>query len=256
MVLLQCELGLEVVRLRLFRDTRRTTTVVEPNKELVVLSSPQTVTHHIGRQIDRTSTGGLLSGNYPRWVRMLALISVVLDTSALVGELCALRLEDLSPALDEVRITRRQHSRRPHTPDVVEVYRLRWATREALQRWLFVRRLLLGEALFATDALWIPVPRTWRPRRREPGSYRPATPFGHAQLHPDDSQDQRPACGSRRLGTSARHFGLAAPQSLRARAVQGSSDRRFHPDCPSSEATGGCGAPTGRAVGCGVPHGH
>ncbi|MEV8544482.1 hypothetical protein [Streptomyces sp. NPDC051572] len=157
MVLLQLELGLEVVRLSPLRDLQRTTAIGDPNQDLVVRSSPQSVAHHIGHQIDRTSARGLLTGGYPRWVRMLALILVVLDTGARVGELCALRLEDLSPALDEVRITRRPQSRRLDTSGVVEVYRLRWATREALQRWLMVRRLLLAEQIFATDALWISV---------------------------------------------------------------------------------------------------
>ncbi|MFJ9703508.1 site-specific integrase [Streptomyces fradiae] len=51
--------------------------------------------------------------------------SVVLDTGCRVGELCALRLEDLSPAPEEVRITRRPQNRRPDTPVSVEVYPLR-----------------------------------------------------------------------------------------------------------------------------------
>ncbi|MFJ9379308.1 hypothetical protein [Streptomyces sp. NPDC101455] len=157
MVLLQLELGLEVVRLSSLRDLRRTTAVVGPNTDHVVRSSPQALAHYIGHKIDRSAARGLLAGGYPRWVRMMALILLVLDTGARVGELCALRLEDLSPALDEVRITRRPQSRRLDISGAVEVYRLRWATREALQRWLLVRRLLLAEHIFATDALWISV---------------------------------------------------------------------------------------------------
>ncbi|WP_030338402.1 hypothetical protein [Streptomyces sp. NRRL S-1022] len=57
--------------------------------------------------------------------------SVTLDTGSRVGELCA--REDLSPALEEVRIVRRPQNARPDDPVSVGVYPLRRATRAALQ---------------------------------------------------------------------------------------------------------------------------
>lgn len=88
---------------------------------------------------------------------MLAMASVVLDTGARVGELCALRLEDLSPALGEVRIRRRPQNARPDSPVPVEVYPLRRATRAALQRYLLVRRMLMSDVTGGADWLWVSV---------------------------------------------------------------------------------------------------
>ncbi|MER7112728.1 hypothetical protein [Streptomyces sp. NPDC000229] len=51
--------------------------------------------------------------------------SVTLDTGSRIGELCAIRLEDLSPALEEIRIVRRPQNARPGDPVSVEVYPLR-----------------------------------------------------------------------------------------------------------------------------------
>ncbi|SEE59475.1 hypothetical protein SAMN04490357_7698 [Streptomyces misionensis] len=156
MVLLQRELGLEVFHLRQLEQL--------PGKEPVdvvrrerLRASLQTLSDTIGTRTRWTVDGGLLTRGYPLWVRMLAMSSVVLDTGCRVGELCALRLEDLSPALDEVRITRRPQNARPNTPVSVEVYPLRRSTRAALQRWFLVRRLLMSEVTGSADALWVSV---------------------------------------------------------------------------------------------------
>ncbi|MFF1678389.1 hypothetical protein ACFVYG_20410 [Streptomyces sp. NPDC058256] len=156
MALLQRELALEVVHLRSSGEQPRKTPVDFVGRE-VLRNSLRTVAAHVGRQTSWTIAGGLLTRGHPGWVRMLALASVVLDTGARVGELCALRLEDLSPALDEVRITRRPQNRRPQEPDIVEVYQLRPATRAALRRWCLVRRLLLAETTSGTGWLWVSI---------------------------------------------------------------------------------------------------
>lgn len=108
-------------------------------------TSLQTAADYIGRRTHWTAEGGLLTRGFPRWVRMLAMASVTLDTGSRVGEVCAIRLEDLSPALEEVRIVRRPQNARPDDPVSVEVYPLRRATRTALTRWFLVRRLLMSE---------------------------------------------------------------------------------------------------------------
>lgn len=156
MVLLQRELGLEVFHLRQLEQL--------PGKEPVDIirrerlrASLQTLSDVIGTRTGWSVERGLLTHGYPLWVRMLAMASVVLDTGARVGELCALRLEDLSPALEEVRVRRRPQNARPGTPDAVEVYPLRRATRAALQRWLLVRRLLMTDVTGGADSLWVSV---------------------------------------------------------------------------------------------------
>ncbi|GAA3808168.1 hypothetical protein ACFQ0G_53585 [Streptomyces chiangmaiensis] len=158
MALLQRELGLKVVHLRTLEEVPRKTPVDAATRERL-RESLQTVADRIGRQTGWSVAGGLLTRPFPRWVRILALVSIVLDTGARVGELCAIRLEDLSPALDEVRIGRRPQNGRRQDPDVAEVYRLREVTRVALQRWLHVRRLVLlqSEVAGGVDWLWVPI---------------------------------------------------------------------------------------------------
>ncbi|MFI7020164.1 hypothetical protein [Streptomyces sp. NPDC050164] len=156
MVLLQRELGLEVHHLRQLEQL--------PGKEPVdvvrrerLRASLQTLSDVIGKGTGWSVERGLLTGNYPLRVRMLAMASVVLDTGARVGELCALRLEDLSPSLEEIRVRRRPQNARPDTPVAVEVYPLRRATRAALKRWFLVRRLLMTEVTGGADWLWVSV---------------------------------------------------------------------------------------------------
>ncbi|EDY43222.1 tyrosine-type recombinase/integrase [Streptomyces sp. SPB074] len=156
MVLLQRELGLEAVPLRPQEEQQPKAPVDVARRERM-RTSLQTAADHVGRVTGWSADGGLLAHGFPRWVRALAMASVTLDTGARVGELCALRLPDLSPAMEEVRIVRRPQGARPGDPLVVEVYPLRRASRTALARWLFVRRLLMSEVTGGADAVWVSV---------------------------------------------------------------------------------------------------
>ncbi|MEW1725172.1 hypothetical protein [Streptomyces sp. NPDC093109] len=156
MALLQRELGLEVVLLRVQEEQPRKEPVDVVRRERM-RESLQTVADHIGRSTRWTADGGLLTRGFPRWVRMLAMASVTLDTGSRVGELCAIRLEDLSPALDEIRIVRRPQNARPDDPVSTEVHPLRRSTRAALRRWFLVRRLLMVDVTGTADALWVSV---------------------------------------------------------------------------------------------------
>ncbi|MFJ4013956.1 hypothetical protein [Streptomyces sp. NPDC090026] len=156
MTLLQRELGLELVHLRPQEEQPRKEPVDVARRERM-RTSLQTVADYIGRRTHWSAEGGLLTRGFPRWVRMLAMASVTLDTGSRVGELCALRLEDLSPALTEVRIVRRPQAARPDDPVSVEVYPLRRATRAALIRWFLVRRLLMVDVSGGADAVWVSV---------------------------------------------------------------------------------------------------
>ncbi|MFE5543545.1 hypothetical protein ACFQ71_06965 [Streptomyces sp. NPDC056534] len=156
MALLQRELGLEVHYLRQLKELPRKEPVDIRRREQL-RESLVTLSDYVGRRTRWSVEGGLMEHGYPRWVRMLAMASVVLDTGARVGELCALRLEDLSPALGEVRIRRRPQNARPDSPVSVEVYPLLRATRAALQRYLLVRRMLMGDVTGGADWLWVSV---------------------------------------------------------------------------------------------------
>ncbi|MEF2530027.1 hypothetical protein [Streptomyces sp. CS62] len=156
MALLQRELGLEVHYLRQLKELPRKEPVDVRRREQL-RESLVTLSDYIGRRTRWSVEGGLMEHGYPRWVRMLAMASVVLDTGARVGELCALRLEDLSPALGEVRLRRHPQNARPDSPVSVEAYPLRRATRAALQRYLLVRRMLMGDVTGGADWLWVSV---------------------------------------------------------------------------------------------------
>ncbi|MFD7867574.1 hypothetical protein [Streptomyces sp. NPDC059783] len=156
MTLLQRELGLEVVHLRP-QEEQPLKEPVDVHRRERMRASLQTVADYIGRRTLWTAEGGLLTRGFPRWVRMLAMASVTLDTGSRVGELCALRLDDLSPSMAEVRIVRRPQNARPDDPVSVEVYPLRRATRAALQRWFLVRRLLMADVSGGAGAVWVSV---------------------------------------------------------------------------------------------------
>ncbi|AWZ10538.1 MULTISPECIES: site-specific integrase [unclassified Streptomyces] len=156
MALLQRELGLEVHYLRQLKELPRKEPVDVARREQL-RESLVTLSDYVGRRTHWSVEGGLMEHGYPRWVRMLAMASVVLDTGARVGELCALRLEDLSPALGEVRIRRHPQNARPDSPVSAEVYPLRRATRAALQRYLLVRRMLMNDVTGGADWLWVSV---------------------------------------------------------------------------------------------------
>ncbi|WP_461009957.1 tyrosine-type recombinase/integrase [Streptomyces capparidis] len=89
-------------------------------------------------------------------VRLLALIGVVLDTGARVGELCALRLDDLPGDLATVRVVRRPQARSV-SPPVAEVLPLSGSTRTALRHWLAVREELVEAVRGGRTALWVSV---------------------------------------------------------------------------------------------------
>ncbi|MFB8314729.1 hypothetical protein ACFC5T_40425 [Streptomyces sp. NPDC055961] len=156
MVLLQRELGLEIFHLRQTEQLPAKEPVDVVRRERL-RASLETLSDVIGQRTHWTIEGGLLDHGHPQRVRMLAMASVVLDTGSRVGELCALRLEDLCPLLEEVRVTRRPQNRRPDTVPSVEVFRLRRATRAALQRWLQIRRLLMTDVTGGADWLWVSV---------------------------------------------------------------------------------------------------
>ncbi|MEU5163381.1 hypothetical protein AB0G74_27745 [Streptomyces sp. NPDC020875] len=188
MALLQRELGLTVVHLRHQEEQPRKEPVDAARRERM-RTSLQTAADYIGRSTRWTAEGGLLASGFPRWVRMLAMASVTLDTGSRVGELCVLRLENLSPALEEVRIERRPQNARPGDPPSLEIYPLRRTTRAALIRWLLVRRLLMSEVTGGADALWVSVrgnhsgaadPETG-PRNRPPGT--PLRPRGAGRAY-------------------------------------------------------------------------
>ncbi len=91
-------------------------------------------------------------------VRLLAVIGVVLDTGARVGELCALTLAELDLEAREptVRIVRMPQARRVAEP-VTELVTLSPGTVAALGHWLNRRRELVDEFHLGVKALWVSV---------------------------------------------------------------------------------------------------
>ncbi|MYW06002.1 site-specific integrase [Streptomyces sp. SID3343] len=89
-------------------------------------------------------------------IRLFALVGVVLETGARAGELCALRLSDLGPDDETVRIVRRPQARSVN-PAVVEVLPLSGPTRAALRRWLDVREELVRHVQGTATAVWVSV---------------------------------------------------------------------------------------------------
>jgi integrase len=89
-------------------------------------------------------------------VRLFAIVGVVLDTGARVGELCALRTDDLGARLTTLRLTRRPQARSIAAPTVERV-RLAPGTRRALRHWLEARDELVAQVQGAATALWVSV---------------------------------------------------------------------------------------------------
>lgn len=89
-------------------------------------------------------------------VRLLAMVGVVLDTGARSVELRRMRVDDLGDGLETLRVFRAPQNA-SHLPDVMEVYRLREATRAALRWWLGVREELVAPLEGAKTALWVAV---------------------------------------------------------------------------------------------------
>ncbi|WP_328418538.1 site-specific integrase (plasmid) [Streptomyces violaceus] len=87
-------------------------------------------------------------------VRMLAIGATVVDTGARSGELCACRIEDLAPSLEEMRIVRRPQGW-SKTEAYVELTALSGLSRNALRRWLVERHALMERVRGTTTALWV-----------------------------------------------------------------------------------------------------
>ncbi|MFD5589327.1 hypothetical protein ACFWII_36760 [Streptomyces sp. NPDC127063] len=90
----------------------------------------------------------------PGQVRMLAIGAMVVDTGARSGELCACRIEDLSPSLEEVRLVRRPQGW-SEAQAYAEVLQLSGLSTAALRRWLPERLALVERGNDSTLALWV-----------------------------------------------------------------------------------------------------
>jgi integrase len=91
-------------------------------------------------------------------VRLLAIIGVVLDTGARVGELCALRVEDLdtSGPAPVLTLVRRPQARLVAEP-VTELITLSPGTRAALRHWLDTRGEIIDSLHLGVKSLWVSV---------------------------------------------------------------------------------------------------
>ncbi len=94
----------------------------------------------------------------PGRIRLLAIIGTVLDTGARVGELCALRIEDLDLSDPEavLAITRRPQARSVAEP-VTERIVLSPGTAVALRHWLAAREEILTPLHIGVKSLWVSV---------------------------------------------------------------------------------------------------
>lgn len=89
-------------------------------------------------------------------VRLFAIIGVVLDTGARVGELTAMTVADLDDDLTAVRVVRKPQARSV-APAVQEKVRLSEGTRSALKAWLETREELVRPLHGTAKALWVSV---------------------------------------------------------------------------------------------------
>ncbi|MCY0947287.1 tyrosine-type recombinase/integrase [Streptomyces antarcticus] len=87
-------------------------------------------------------------------LRMLAIGAVVCDTGIRAGEMCALRIEDLSPDLQELRVVRRPQGWH-ESEAFTELIPLSTLSRAALRRWLPERHRLLERVGGTATALWV-----------------------------------------------------------------------------------------------------
>lgn len=101
-------------------------------------------------------TGRVLPAGPPARVRLLAVVGVVLDTGARVGEMCAMTVTDLGPQLATLRV-RRNPQARTRAPQETHVIALTAGTRTALRDWLDVRAQLIAPLQGSADALWVSV---------------------------------------------------------------------------------------------------
>jgi integrase len=91
-------------------------------------------------------------------VRLLAIIGTVLDTGARVGELCAMRIEDLdlSGAAPVLTVVRHPQARSVSEP-VAERIILSSGTAAALRHWLLTREKILTPLQIGVKTLWVSV---------------------------------------------------------------------------------------------------
>jgi integrase len=89
-------------------------------------------------------------------VRLFAIVGVVLDTGARVGELCAMRLEDVDARRRSVRVTRKPQARSTSEPTVERVA-LSAGTGRALRAWLEVREDMVRPLQGGAKALWVSI---------------------------------------------------------------------------------------------------
>ena len=104
--------------------------------------------------LDRAENPPVLASH----VRLLAVIGMVLDTGARVGELCALTVEDLDLEVREpaVTIVRKPQARRIAEP-VTERIALSRGTAAALRHWLGHRQELIAAFDLSVKSLWVSV---------------------------------------------------------------------------------------------------
>lgn len=94
----------------------------------------------------------------PGRIRLLAIIGTVLDTAARVGELCALRVDDLDLSGSEpvLTVVRRPQARSVSEP-VTERIILSAGTAAALRHWLITREEILTPLRVGVKTLWVSV---------------------------------------------------------------------------------------------------
>lgn len=87
-------------------------------------------------------------------LRMLAVGAVVCDTGIRAGEMCSLRIEDLSPTLEELRVVRRPQGW-SESEAYCELLPLSALSGAAFKRWLPERGRLLERVGGTATALWV-----------------------------------------------------------------------------------------------------
>jgi integrase len=94
----------------------------------------------------------------PGRIRLLAIIGTVLDTGARVGELCALRIEDLDTSGPEpvLTIVRHPQARAVAEPTTDRIL-LSPGTAAALRHWLATRAQILDPLQIGVKTLWVSV---------------------------------------------------------------------------------------------------
>ena len=104
--------------------------------------------------LDRAENPPVLAAH----VRLLAIIGVVLDTGARVGELCAMAVDDVEFEVREptVTVVRMPQARRIAEP-VTERITLSRGTAAALRNWLERRQELIDEFELGVKSLWVSV---------------------------------------------------------------------------------------------------